>query len=193
MLTSARMGNRQRTWTRCEYGKHRLLIGRCGSQIRWPISSRLLADQGPAVDGRFDVARRSRMDTDTLPALIGADDPMLRLAIAAHLARYKGRTRAHTASDLNAYLRWCLEHDVMPLQAQRGPTSTRTRSSGATRGFAMAVRRTAQGTASCSAAGPPAPRDPCRHDTTTPTDWDQSEGPLPTRPLSVRSRWSSRS
>ena len=59
------------------------------------------------------------MDTDTLPVLIDADDPMLRLAVAAHLARYKGRTRAHTASDLNAYLRWCVEHDLMPLQAQR--------------------------------------------------------------------------
>jgi len=31
------------------------------------------------------------MDSDTLPALQGADDPMLRLAVAAHLARYKGR------------------------------------------------------------------------------------------------------
>ena len=60
------------------------------------------------------------MDTNTLPALIDTDDPMLRLAVAAHLARYKGRTRAHTASDLNVYLRWCIEHDVMPLQAQRG-------------------------------------------------------------------------
>ena len=60
------------------------------------------------------------MDTNTLPALRNADDdPMLRLAVAAHLARYKGQSRAHTASDLNAYLRWCLERDVMPLQAQR--------------------------------------------------------------------------
>ena len=59
------------------------------------------------------------MDTDTLPALIDADDPMLRLAVAAHLARYKGQSRAHTASDLNAYLRWCLEKDLAPLQAQR--------------------------------------------------------------------------
>ncbi|WP_299933004.1 tyrosine-type recombinase/integrase [uncultured Nocardioides sp.] len=59
------------------------------------------------------------MDTTTLPALLNVDDPMLRLAVAAHLARYKGQSRAHTASDLNAYLRWCLERDVMPLQAQR--------------------------------------------------------------------------
>lgn len=45
------------------------------------------------------------MDTDTLPIPTDADDPMLRLAVAAHLARYKGQSRAHTASDLNLYLR----------------------------------------------------------------------------------------
>jgi integrase/recombinase XerD len=60
------------------------------------------------------------MDTNKLPARPDADDPILRLAIAAHLARYKGQTRAHTASDLNAYLRWCLERDLTPLQTQRG-------------------------------------------------------------------------
>ncbi len=72
-----------------------------------------------AFDGQPLLGRRSGMDTNTLPALQTADDPMLRLAVAAHLARYKGQSRAHTASDLNAYLRWCLERDVMPLQAQR--------------------------------------------------------------------------
>jgi len=46
--------------------------------------------------------RRTGMDTTTLPALLNVDDPMLRLAVAAHLARYKGQSRAHTASDLNA-------------------------------------------------------------------------------------------
>jgi integrase/recombinase XerD len=55
------------------------------------------------------------MDTDTLPALTDADDPVLRLAVAAHLARYKGQSRAHTVSDLNLYLRWCLEKDLRPL------------------------------------------------------------------------------
>lgn len=60
------------------------------------------------------------MDTNTLPATLDADDPMLRLAIAAHLARYKGQSRSHTASDLNSYLRWCLERGLLPLQAQRG-------------------------------------------------------------------------
>lgn len=61
------------------------------------------------------------MDTDTLPALADADDPMVRLAVAAHLARDKGQSRAHTASDLNAYLRWCFEKDLRPLQALPAP------------------------------------------------------------------------
>jgi integrase/recombinase XerD len=60
------------------------------------------------------------MGTPTLPAPIDVDDPMLRLAVAAHLARYKGLSRAHTASDLNTYLRWCVTRDLMPLEAQRG-------------------------------------------------------------------------
>jgi site-specific recombinase XerD len=60
------------------------------------------------------------MDTPTLPAPIDVDDPMLRLAVAAHLARYKGLSRTHTASDLNTYLRWCVTRDLMPLEAQRG-------------------------------------------------------------------------
>jgi site-specific recombinase XerD len=72
-----------------------------------------------AIDGQLSWVRRSAMDTNTLPALLDVDDPMLRLAVAAHLARYKGQSRAHTASDLNAYLRWCLERDVPPLQAER--------------------------------------------------------------------------
>jgi site-specific recombinase XerD len=60
------------------------------------------------------------MATNTLPAPSGPDDPMLRLAVAAHLARYKGETRLHTASDLNSYLRWCLDRGLMPLEAERG-------------------------------------------------------------------------
>ena len=44
------------------------------------------------------------MDTyeaTTLP--IAPDDTLLRLATAAHLARYKGRSREHVLSDLRAY------------------------------------------------------------------------------------------
>ncbi len=59
------------------------------------------------------------MTTTTLPEVTKPDDPTLRLAVAAHLARYKGETRVHTASDLNSYLRWCLERSLNPLEASR--------------------------------------------------------------------------
>jgi integrase/recombinase XerD len=59
------------------------------------------------------------MTTNTLPVLHWTEDPTLKLAVAAYLARYKGRTRLHAVSDLNCYLTWCLQRDLMPLQAQR--------------------------------------------------------------------------
>ena len=71
------------------------------------------------VDEPAETRRRGPIDTNTLLALTDTDDPMLRLAVAAHPARYKAQSRAHTASDLNLYLRWCLEKDLRPLQAQR--------------------------------------------------------------------------
>jgi site-specific recombinase XerD len=43
----------------------------------------------------------------------------LRLAVAAYLARFKGQSRIHTQSDLRAYLAWCREHALDPLQARR--------------------------------------------------------------------------
>jgi len=45
-------------------------------------------------------------------------DPV-RLAAAAHLARFKGQTRVHTESDLRAYLIWCVERGVDPLVTTR--------------------------------------------------------------------------
>ena len=72
------------------------------------------------VDGQASWRGSCQMATNTLPATYTTDDPMLRLAVAAHLARYKGESRAHTASDLGSYLRWCFEQGVRPLQAQRG-------------------------------------------------------------------------
>lgn len=51
-------------------------------------------------------------------------DPLLR-AVAAHLARYKGLTRNHTESDLRIYLRWCAEHHLDPLRAERAHESPR--------------------------------------------------------------------
>ena len=43
----------------------------------------------------------------------------LRLAVAAYLARFKGSSREHTASDLRCYLVWCTERGLDPLAARR--------------------------------------------------------------------------
>jgi integrase/recombinase XerD len=45
-------------------------------------------------------------------------DPV-RLAAAAYLARFKGRTRLHTESDLRCFLFWCSERALAPLAATR--------------------------------------------------------------------------
>jgi site-specific recombinase XerD len=46
-------------------------------------------------------------------------DPRLPLAVAAYLARFRGLSREHTASDLRVFLGWCAERDIEPLGAQR--------------------------------------------------------------------------
>jgi len=48
-----------------------------------------------------------------------ADDPLMRVVLIAHLARYKGQSRVHTESDLHVYLRWCTEREILPLAARR--------------------------------------------------------------------------
>jgi integrase/recombinase XerD len=44
---------------------------------------------------------------------------VLRLAVAAYLARFKGQSRIHTESDLRGYLNWCESHGLDPLAATR--------------------------------------------------------------------------
>lgn len=44
---------------------------------------------------------------------------MLRLAVAAYLARFKAGSRVHTESDLRAYLAWCAGRRLDPLAASR--------------------------------------------------------------------------
>jgi hypothetical protein len=51
--------------------------------------------------------------------LHGVSDDLLRVAIAAHLARYKGLSRAHTSSDLQVFLRWCANHQFEPLTVRQ--------------------------------------------------------------------------
>jgi site-specific recombinase XerD len=44
---------------------------------------------------------------------------VLRLAVAAYLARFKGQSRIHTESDLRNYLTWREEHQLDPFAATR--------------------------------------------------------------------------
>jgi integrase/recombinase XerD len=44
---------------------------------------------------------------------------VLRLAVAAYLARFKGQSRVHTESDLRGYLGWCEQRGLDPLTASR--------------------------------------------------------------------------
>jgi integrase/recombinase XerD len=44
---------------------------------------------------------------------------VLRIAVAAYLARFKGQSRIHTASDLRGYLVWCYQRDLDPLTVSR--------------------------------------------------------------------------
>ena len=67
-------------------------------------------------------------------------DP-LRLAAAAYLARFKGRTRVHTESDLRCYFGWCAERALDPLSAARPHTELYVR-------WMQEQRRLAPGTVS---------------------------------------------
>jgi integrase/recombinase XerD len=56
------------------------------------------------------------------PAVSGVIVPMhdlLRLAVAAYLARFKGQSRIHTESDLRGYLTLGVERRLDPLAASR--------------------------------------------------------------------------
>lgn len=56
------------------------------------------------------------------PAVSGvvvATSGVLRLAVAAYLARFKGQSRVHTESDLRGYLVWCEQRGLDPLAASR--------------------------------------------------------------------------
>jgi integrase/recombinase XerD len=56
------------------------------------------------------------------PAVSGVvvtTSPVLRLAVVAYLARFKGQSRIHTESDLRGYLIWCDVRGLDPLAATR--------------------------------------------------------------------------
>jgi len=56
--------------------------------------------------------------TPLLP-VVPDSEAVLHLAVAAHLARYKGQSREHVHSDLRSFLAWCQQRDVTPLTATR--------------------------------------------------------------------------
>src|SRR3954453_7333591 len=51
--------------------------------------------------------------------LVLPDDRILRLAVAAYLARFKGQSRMHAESDLRNFLTWCRARNLDPLTAAR--------------------------------------------------------------------------
>ena len=56
------------------------------------------------------------------PALSGVvviTSRVLRIAVAAYLARFKGQSRIHTESDLRGYLVWCELRGLAPLASTR--------------------------------------------------------------------------
>ncbi len=48
-----------------------------------------------------------------------ADDGKLRLAVAAYLARYKGRTRKQHEANLRYFAEWCIDNHLHPFDAKR--------------------------------------------------------------------------
>jgi hypothetical protein len=51
--------------------------------------------------------------------IVSTRQPMIRLATAAYLARFKSQSRVHTESDLCGYLESCQQRDLDPLVATR--------------------------------------------------------------------------
>jgi site-specific recombinase XerD len=47
------------------------------------------------------------------------DSLVLRLAIAAYLARYKGQSRTHAETDLRSFISWAADHGLHPFDAKR--------------------------------------------------------------------------
>jgi hypothetical protein len=79
--------------------------------------------RGPLVAGAT-VGHRPGMTIlpELLPARADHSAPTLdplRLAVAAHLAPYKGDSRLHVNSDLRAFLLWCADRELDPLAAAR--------------------------------------------------------------------------
>lgn len=53
------------------------------------------------------------------PVLVDATTDPLVKAVAAYLTRYRGQSRVHSESDLRAFMVWCQERGLAPLEASR--------------------------------------------------------------------------
>ena len=79
-------------------------LGELVDAVIWPLGTEFMdtSHSGPAVSG-----------------VVVTTSPVLRLAVAAYLARFKGQSRVHTESDLRGYLLWCESRQLDPLAATR--------------------------------------------------------------------------
>jgi hypothetical protein len=87
----------------------------------------------PRVGRRLYFVAQSKDDNEHLPILDSGrepDDTILRLALAAHLARAKGQSRDHVFSDLRSFLTWYQQRHLAPLACHyatsRSPHATQT-------------------------------------------------------------------
>jgi integrase/recombinase XerD len=55
----------------------------------------------------------------SLPGAVASDQLVVRAAVSAFLGRYRGQTHVHTGSDLNVFLRWCLDQGLDVMTARR--------------------------------------------------------------------------
>jgi hypothetical protein len=81
------------------------------------------AARGEQVDaGVWPLGTEPKDTSHSGPAVSGVvviSSQVLRLAVAAYLARFKGQSRVHTESDLRGYLLWCESRQLDPLAATR--------------------------------------------------------------------------
>jgi integrase/recombinase XerD len=77
---------------------------------------------GPVDEGARGLGTGFMEHSEPGPAVSGViitTSQVLRLAVAAYLARFKGQSRVHTESDLRAFLVWCELCGLDPLAARR--------------------------------------------------------------------------
>jgi hypothetical protein len=87
----------------------------------------------------------------------GGDGRLLEVAVAAHLSRYQGESRAHTESYLRVFLRWCAGQQLDPLAVGRVHIELFLRWLQETRRFGHLIGRWA---GASTALGPSAARHP---------------------------------